>query len=247
MMTDGRVRWTMDRLPWLEPTSGQKCRAPRPTPRRKVSWLAYSVGAARRLLVAGVSYWLGMRSMSEPDLSNEPRRRLPLRRRRFRPATERAEPAVMPEVTPVAEACSGQARPSRDRARSKSQHGARSRAATAAKAALPARKPQRNAGYRPRKTRSAAAPAPPGWSVLAGDRSLAGPGRPDDPDRHVRNRRAGQQWLVGARLATIRAAQIAGGGRPGRLRAATGDPIIGCAFGTTSRAQSKISCLRTAA
>jgi len=103
-MIDSRVALDMDRLPWLA-DERTEVRAPRPKPRRNVSWVSLVPWAlVAILLVAGVSYWLGMRSMSEPDFVEQAAptpsvatTTLPA------PVIERVEPVVMPEVKPVDE------------------------------------------------------------------------------------------------------------------------------------------------
>jgi len=105
-MTDSRVALDMDRLPWLaDERTEVRAPRPRPRPRRNVSWVSLVPWAlVAILLVAGVSYWLGMRSMSEPDFVEQAAptpsvatTTLPV------PVPERVEPVVMPEVKPVDE------------------------------------------------------------------------------------------------------------------------------------------------
>lgn len=100
-MTDSRAALDMDRLPWLTDE-----RKPAPAKPRSMSWAAIVPWSLLAIvLVAGVSYWLGMRSMTERDTVADSRpsvatATLP------EPTTEpveRVEPAPMPEVRPVAE------------------------------------------------------------------------------------------------------------------------------------------------
>ena len=84
-MTDSRAALDMDRLPWLTDERTRSASAEERKPRRKIGWASLIPWALLAvLLVAGVSYWLGMRSMSEPDIfADRPRLALRSRRRRF--------------------------------------------------------------------------------------------------------------------------------------------------------------------
>jgi hypothetical protein len=101
-MTDSRAAFDPDRLPWL--TEERK-------PRRKGDWsstLLWALLAA--LIVAGLFYWLGMQSATEPEATSEivaksPRAatvRLP-EPAVVEPRAEEVRPAPAPEVQPVAE------------------------------------------------------------------------------------------------------------------------------------------------
>lgn len=98
-MTDSRAALDMDRLPWLtdERTS--------PPAMRTIGWATIVPWALLAvLLIAGFSYWLGMRSVEETDPfadSGSPVATTTLPAA-VEPA-ERVEPAQMPEVRPVAE------------------------------------------------------------------------------------------------------------------------------------------------
>ena len=100
-MTDSRAALDMDRLPWL--TDERE-----PAPARKISWAAVVPWALLFiLLVAGVSYWLGMRSAVEPEAfvdNTQPRSEATatLPEPTVQPA-ESVEPPPMSEVKPVAE------------------------------------------------------------------------------------------------------------------------------------------------
>src|SRR5688572_26974051 len=65
-MTDSRAALDIDRLPWLAEER-------KPRPKRRAGWAMIVPWALlAMLLVAGISYWLGMRSVSEPDTPPEP-------------------------------------------------------------------------------------------------------------------------------------------------------------------------------
>jgi hypothetical protein len=97
-MTDSRMAYDPDRLPWL--TEERK-------PRRKPgsgSKLLWALLAA--LLVAGAAYWLGMRSATESDAFPDTARHAPAATVTLpEPAIVAPEvrPAPMPDVRPVAE------------------------------------------------------------------------------------------------------------------------------------------------
>ena len=100
-MTDSRMAYDPDRLPWL--TEERK-------PRRKRDWTSILVLALlAALLVAGVSYWLGMQSAAEPDVLTGTIRSSPAATVRLPspaivlPRAEQVRPAPMPDVQPVAE------------------------------------------------------------------------------------------------------------------------------------------------
>lgn len=99
-MTDSRAAYDPDRLPWL--TEERK-------PRRKGDWTSTLLWALLAvLIVAGASYWLGMRSVTEPvfpGIAKSPRAatvRLP-EPAVVEPRAEEVRPAPVPEVQPVAE------------------------------------------------------------------------------------------------------------------------------------------------
>jgi hypothetical protein len=101
-MTDSRLAYDPDRLPWLS-----EDRAPR-RERARAPLLLWALLAA--LLVAGVSYWLGMQSASVPDepieksRSSPPAATVKLPAPAIAPPSPReVEPAPMPDVKPVAE------------------------------------------------------------------------------------------------------------------------------------------------
>ena len=100
-MADGQAALDPDRLPWLADT-----RKPRRS-RAPVSLLAWALLAT--LLVAGVSYWMGMKSVTEPDAfdfspPSPPAATVQLPEPVSVPPPEReVRPAPAPEVQPVAE------------------------------------------------------------------------------------------------------------------------------------------------
>src|SRR5688500_18003322 len=100
-MTDSRAALDMDRLPWLADE-----RKPRARPKPKAGWAMIVPWALlAMLLVAGISYWLGMRSVGEPDAMPEPAApaaTVTLPRAVPEPSRD-VELAPMPEVEPVAE------------------------------------------------------------------------------------------------------------------------------------------------
>ena len=100
-MTDSRMAYDPDRLPWLSEER---------TPRRKRDWTSILLLALLvALLVAGVSYWLGMRSTAGPDVLTGTIRSAPAATVKLpaptivEPRAEQVRPAPMPDVQPVAE------------------------------------------------------------------------------------------------------------------------------------------------
>ena len=98
-MADGHAALDPDRLPWLADTQRQR----RPT--GSTSLLAWAVFAT--LLVAGVSYWMGMKSVTEPaafDFNAPPAATVRLPEPAVvAPPVQEVRPAPAPEVEPVAE------------------------------------------------------------------------------------------------------------------------------------------------
>jgi hypothetical protein len=100
-MTDSRTAAGLDRLPWLSDE-------PKPRPRaRGLDLLGWIVAAI--LLVAGASYWLGLRSAGtdrgsdQPAPVSKPTTTVPLPQpRAAEPAQPQVEAEAMPEVAPVA-------------------------------------------------------------------------------------------------------------------------------------------------
>lgn len=100
-MADGRAAYDPDRLPWL---SDER------KPRRKGDWTSLLLWAGlAALLVAGVSYWLGTRSVREPEASQAVRTSPPAATVRLpeaainEPPAEQVQPPPMNDVQPVAE------------------------------------------------------------------------------------------------------------------------------------------------
>jgi len=98
-MTDSRVALGLDRLPWLPDEPVRAPRKPRPAP-TVWPWL---VGAV--LLVAGLSYWLGMTSWNAPSPPVERQRAGPpaatVRLPEAVPLQPEIQPAPMPQVEPI--------------------------------------------------------------------------------------------------------------------------------------------------
>jgi outer membrane biosynthesis protein TonB len=100
-MTDSRTAAGLDRLPWL---SDEPKPQPRPRGRDLLGWIVAAI-----LLLAGASYWLGMRSAGTDTRSVQPARvsnpttTVPLPQpRAAEPAQPQVETEAMPEVEPVA-------------------------------------------------------------------------------------------------------------------------------------------------
>ena len=100
-MADGRAAYDPDRLPWLSDTRGRR----RPS---DSTWLlAWAMFAT--MLVAGVSYWMGMKSVAEPDAFDFGAPPRPAATVRLPEPTvvpspmQEVRPAPAPEVEPVAE------------------------------------------------------------------------------------------------------------------------------------------------
>jgi hypothetical protein len=100
-MADGHAALDPDRLPWLADT-----RKPR---RGRGSGLLFAWALLATLLVAGVSYWMGMKSVSEPDAFDFGAPPPPAATVRLpepavaQPPMREVRPAPAPEVQPVAE------------------------------------------------------------------------------------------------------------------------------------------------
>ena len=101
-MADGQAALDPDRLPWLADTRKRP-----PRSRAPASLLAWALLAT--LLVAGVSYWMGMKSVTEPDAfdlgpPSPPAATVQLPKPVVAPPPMReVRPAPAPEVKPVAE------------------------------------------------------------------------------------------------------------------------------------------------
>jgi len=100
-MTDSRLAYDPDRLPWL--TEERK-------PRRKIgapALLLWALLAA--VLVAGAAYWLGMQSAAGPDDFTDTARTAPAATVKLpepaiaEPRAQEVQPPAMPDVQPVAE------------------------------------------------------------------------------------------------------------------------------------------------
>lgn len=100
-MTDSRMAYDPDRLPWLTEDRA---------PRRKAGSGAMLLWALLAgLLLAGASYWLGMRSAGEPEVVPDSSRAAPAATVKLpvpviaEPPAREIQPAPMPDVEPVAE------------------------------------------------------------------------------------------------------------------------------------------------
>ena len=245
-MADGRAADDPDRLPWLADT---RRRPRRPDSPRLLFWAFLAI-----VLVAGVSYWLGLKSVGQPveipdifagppavtgeaesELTDEAVVPLP-------PAAERVAPPGLPDVSPVANPAPVPI-PGVDRARPATPEPvpeAAPRAPVEAKApaARPATRaatpaPRTNRASTPRRTRMQAWPA---------DQSAGAYGRVVRVGTFYSRRQAKQGW---ARIVRV---------YPGmrRLRAVVvanpslrnGRTFYRLQFGTTSQAHSEVLCQR---
>ena len=100
-MADGQAAYDPDRLPWLSDTRKRR------RPKDSACLLAWALIAT--LLVAGVSYWMGMKSVAEPealDVGPPPRPEATVRLPEpaaVPPTVQEVLPPPAPEVEPVAE------------------------------------------------------------------------------------------------------------------------------------------------
>jgi len=98
-MTDSRVALGLDRLPWLPDEPVRAPRKPRAAP-TVWPWLVAAV-----ILVAGLSYWVGMNSWNvSPPLVEQPPAGPPAATVRLPeavPAQPQVQPTPMPEVEPI--------------------------------------------------------------------------------------------------------------------------------------------------
>ena len=235
-MTDSRVAYDPDRLPWL---SDER------KPRRKsdsTPLLLWAFLAA--ILVAGVAYWMGMQSVAGPDEFARPARtsppaatvRLPEPAAEA-PRTPEVLPAPMTDVPPVAEPAPVTVAPAEPVRTVKAETSRRAAAKTKLRTT-------------PRKSRARAAPA----------RKRAAAARPAQPRAWPADVSAGAYGRV-ARIGTFSTRRQAKKGwwaivrhYPGmkRLKAVvapvpslrTGQTLYRLQFGTTSQAHSEILCQR---
>ena len=226
-MTDSRMAYDPDRLPWL--TEERK-------PRRKpgsAPLLLWALLAA--LLVAGASYWLGMQSATQSDDFADTVRDLA-------PAATVKLPAAGGRRASTERGAAGAD------ARSAAGGGARSgpdcagdsRRAKPRRGRAVAHRPGRRRGrYRTwlafgRPRRSAVAVAAPGADAGLAGVGIAGRLRARGADRRVRQPAPGEARLVEDRPPISRHAALESGGRAGPV-AATAKSITACSSGPPRR------------
>lgn len=100
-MTDSRVALGMDRLPWLPDEPRREPKRESRGSRRLLGWAFAAI-----LFVAGISYWLGTRTVSEAPVSThkiaaQPSATLALPEARRVEPTEEVHPVTVPEARPV--------------------------------------------------------------------------------------------------------------------------------------------------
>ena len=237
-MADGRAAYDPDRLPWLTETR-------RPRRARDFTPLLFWAFVAI-VLVAGVSYWLGVKSVREPDEFADILGRSPpvpketppeLANVPAPPPAPRVQAPGLPDVSPIAEPAPVPI-PGVDRARP-AEPEARPRVTAKPKAPAPPK--ARTAAAEPVKKR-AAAPARTRLQAWPADQSAGAYGRVVRVGTFYTRRQAKQGW---ARIVRV---------YPGmrRLRAVVvanpslrnGRTFYRLQFGTTSQAHSAVLCQR---
>ena len=231
-MADGHAALDPDRLPWLADTQRQR------RPGGSTSLLAWAVVAT--LLVAGVSYWMGMKSVTEPeafDFNAPPAATVRLPEPAVVPEpVQEVRPTPAPEVKPVAEPAPV-AIPKPEPVRAKAKPARRT--AAKAKAAAPARKSRARPAPVKKK---AAARRPAKLQAWPASQSEGAYGRMVRVGTFATRRQAKQGW---ARIVKV---------YPGmrNLRAVVapspslrnGRTFYRLQFGTTSQAHSTVLCQR---
>jgi hypothetical protein len=234
-MADGHAALDPDRLPWLADTR---------KPRRgggSAALLAWAVFAT--LLVAGVSYWMGMKSVTEPDAFDFSQPSRPAATVRLpepavvAPPVQEVRPAPVPEVEPVAEpAPVAIAKPASVRA-AKAKPSRRT--ATKAKSAPPARKARARSATVKKK---AAVRRPARLQAWPASQSAGAYGRMVRVGTFYSRRQAKRGWArivkVYPGMRNLRAVVVP---NPS-LR--TGQTFYRLQFGTTSQAHSTVLCQR---
>jgi hypothetical protein len=234
-MADGHAALDPDRLPWLADT-----RKRRP-PTASTSLLAWAVFAT--LLVAGVSYWMGMKSVTEPDAFDFGSPSPPAATVRLPepvvapPPKPEVRPAPAPVVEPVAEPAPV-AIPKPEPVRSAKVERPR-RTAAKSKAASTARRSRARPASAKKKT---AARRPARLQAWPASQSAGAYGRMVRVGTFYSRRQAKQGW---ARIVKV---------YPGmrNLRAVVvpnpslrnGRTFYRLQFGTTSQAHSTVLCQR---
>lgn len=235
-MADGHAAHDPDRLPWLADT--------RISRRSGDSALLLAWVVAATLLVAGVSYWMGMKSIAEPEpfdvagqISPAATVRLP-EPAAVPPRIQEVLPAPAPEVRPVAEPVVAIPAPEPVRAEADRGRAARAKAASAARKER-ARPPPVKAKAMNKK---AAAPRPARLQAWPASQSAGARGRLVRIGTFGSRRQAKQGW---ARIVRVYPGM-------GRLRAVVvpsrslrnGRTFYRLQFGTTSQAHSEVLCQR---
>ncbi len=236
-MADGHAALDPDRLPWLADTR---------KPRRggggtSASLLAWALFAT--LLIAAVSYWMGVKSVTEPDafdlgVPSPPAATVRLPEPAVvAPPVQEVRPVPVPEVKPVAEpAPVAVAKPAPVRV---AKPEPRRRAAAKAKAPPAARKPR----ARPAPVKKeAVAPAPARLQAWPAIQSAGASGRMVRVGTFYSRRQAKQGWARIVRVYPgMRTLKAVVAPSPS-LR--NGRTFYRLQFGTTSQAHSTVLCQR---
>ena len=232
-MTDSRVAYDPDRLPWL---SDER------KPRRKSDSTPLMLWAfLAAVLIAGVSYWVGLRSVAEPDEFVLPGRLSPPAATVRLPApaakapVPQVQPAPLRDVPPAAEPAPVRIAPAEPVRRAKAESNRRS----ASKSRTTAPRPRARSA--PAKKR-ASATRPARLQAWPADVSAGAYGRVARIGTFSTRRQAKKGWWAIVRH------------YPGmkRLKAVvtpvpslrTGQTLYRLQFGTTSQAHSEILCQR---
>jgi hypothetical protein len=229
-MADSHAVYDPDRLPWLSDD-----RKPR---RKSDSTSLWMWAVLATVLVAGVSYWMGMQSVREPELSDSATSSPPAATVRLpEPVTRQVPPPALPEVEPVVEPAPVRI-PVVEPARTVNREASRRAAA----------KPKARAA--PRKAKPRAAPARKQAVARRPARLQAWPAT-QSAGAHGRMVRVGTFYSRSqAKRGWSRIVKVYPGMR--RLRAVvvpnpslrTGRTYYRLQFGTTSQAHSAVLCQR---
>ena len=227
-MTDSRAALDLDRLPWLEDEW---------RPRRKLGWAPVMLSALLALvLVAAVSYWVGLRSADNDELTSVPGEMtqppaatiiLP-EPTQTTPAVDEAEPPVIDDAAPVPVRAEpvGPARPS----------------AKEMRASRPAAKPETKAADdKPAESEARAklAPATELWPADVSENAYGRVARIGTFSSRLQAKRA--WWKVMRTYPGMRRLKAVVVAAPS-LR--NGRTYYRLQFGTTSQAHSEILCQR---
>lgn len=236
-MADGHAAHDPDRLPWLADTRIRRRSGD------SASLLAWVVAAT--LLVAGVSYWLGMKSVTQPEPVDLAGRSPPAATVRLPepavvpPRVREVPPSSAPVVEPVKPA--PVAIPKPEPVRSPAA-GASRRSAAKAKAAASRKARARPAPAKKAVKKKAAPPRPARLRAWPASQSAGAQGRLVRIGTFASRRQAKQGW---ARIVRVYPGM-------GRLRAVVvpsrslrnGRTFYRLQFGTTSQAHSEVLCQR---